>query len=84
MKLLCVKQPNIATWDGTNNPAPLGPKLFVGNEYKAIGSIEFDDGISYFLKGKPRDCAYHHSLFATLPDQPAEITEEESVNLQPA
>jgi hypothetical protein len=41
------------------------------------------DFIYYRLErfGKPW---YRASMFATLPDQPAEITEKETVNLQPA
>jgi hypothetical protein len=86
MKLLCVKQSKEARWNTTGGEAPIGPVVVIGNEYESIGSMEFEDGVSYFLRGFPRDCVYHHSLFATLPDQTAdEMEEEEAIaNLQPA
>lgn len=75
MQVLCVKPHTSAEYlDGS--PAPVGPVIEVGSTYSVSRTIEFEDGLYYFLVGFPYDVCYWSSLFAALPDEPAEVIEE--------
>ena len=81
-KVMCIDDSEFNRNRSVNVPVPkVGDELTVIRAW--IDVWDNNDPVFEFLE-YGRTHIFSQRYFATLPDQPAEITEEESVNLQPA
>lgn len=75
MRVMCIQKATVSN-DGVNHPSPeVGDIDVVTNDKK------LDIGLFYYLDRFGDKLAYLSTCFATLPDTPAEVIEEEETEL---
>jgi hypothetical protein len=79
MRVKCINDKWDPSYDVADAPLP----IFL-NDYTVLDTVDLFGKAYYALVEFGDEFLYEAAFFATLPDQPAEVTEEEIVNLQPA